>query len=121
MADSHHRPIARKHLKFARGMRREPTDAERKLWLLLRSSRLERLKFRRQVPIGSFIADFVCHECKLIVEVDGGQHGDAKDAKRDQWFHEAGYRVLRVWNNDVLKNPNGVLEAILSAASVDDG
>jgi very-short-patch-repair endonuclease len=77
------------------------------------------LKFRRQAPMGSFIADFVCHQFKLVIEGDGGQHGDEKDAKRDQWFQSAGYRVFRVWNNDVLKNPNGVLEAILSAASAD--
>ncbi|WP_325609167.1 endonuclease domain-containing protein [Pseudorhodoplanes sp.] len=102
--------------RFARTMRREPTLAERKLWLLLRSSRLEGRKFRRQVPMGAFIADFVCHESKVVVEVDGGQHGGEADVLRDQWFHAAGYQVLRFWNNDVLRNPNGVLEAIMLAA-----
>jgi very-short-patch-repair endonuclease len=97
-------------------MRRAPTDAERRLWLLLRSQRLVDLKFRRQVPIGTFIADFVCQAERLVVEVDGGQHAESgSDTERDQWFKRAGYKVLRVWNNDVLKNPNGVLEFILSS------
>jgi len=62
-----------------------------------------------------YIADFVCHESKMIVEVDGGQHAEnRRDEERDRWFAEAGYRVVRYWNNDVLKNPNGVLEALLS-------
>src|SRR5947209_3399883 len=87
-------------------MRHIPTDAEKKLSRLLRSRQLESVKFRRQVPIGTFIADFVCHEKKIIVEVDGGQHADnAKDAARGEWFADAGYRVLRYWNNDLLKNP----------------
>jgi very-short-patch-repair endonuclease len=96
-------------------MRHVATDGEKKLWRLLRSRQLEEHKFRRQVPIGNFIADFVCHERKIIIEVDGGQHADnAKDVARDLWFANAGYRVLRYWNNDVPKNPSGVLEAILS-------
>jgi len=96
-------------------MRHIATDAEKKLWRLLRSRQLEAFKFRRQVPIGKFIADFVCHEKKLVVEVDGGQHAEnARDKERDQWLAEAGYQVIRYWNNDVLKNPNGVLEALLS-------
>jgi very-short-patch-repair endonuclease len=65
--------------------------------------------------MGAFIADFVCHECRLVVEVDGGQHGGENDGRRDQWFHVAGYRVLRFWNNDVLQNPNGVLDVIVLA------
>jgi very-short-patch-repair endonuclease len=96
-------------------MRREPTIAERKLWLLLKSSRLSGLKFRRQVPMGHYIADFVCHEHKLVVEADGGQHGSETDLLRDQWFQAAGYRVLRFWNNDILNNTEGVLETILLA------
>jgi very-short-patch-repair endonuclease len=96
-------------------MRHIATDSEKKLWRLLRSRQLEEFKFRRQVPIGNFIADLVCHERKLIVEVDGGQHAEnARDEERDRWLAEAGYRVVRYWNNDVLKNPSGVLEAILS-------
>jgi very-short-patch-repair endonuclease len=118
--ESHHRPIPKHRLRYAKAMRHIATDAEKKLWRLLRSRQLESVKFRRQVPIGTFIADFVCYEKKIIVEVDGGQHADnAKDAARDQWFADAGYRVLRYWNNDVLRNPNGVLEAILSELSAD--
>ena len=112
---SHHRAIADRQRGFARKMRREPTTAEQRLWLLLRSSRLDGQKFRRQVPMGAFIADFVCHECRLIVEADGGQHGSDADALRDEWFRAAGYRVLRFWNNDVLQNPNGVLDIIVLA------
>src|SRR5688572_22235276 len=99
-------------------MRHVATDAEQKLWCLLRSRQLDAFKFRRQVPIGNYIADFACHDCRLIVEVDGGQHAEnVKDQERDRWLSGAGYRVLRFWNNDVLKNPNGVLEAILSELS----
>ncbi len=116
---SHHRVVADRQRGFARKMRREPTAAEYRLWLLLRSSRLGGLKFRRQVPMGAFIADFVCHECNLVVEVDGGQHGGGHDAGRDHWFNTAGYRVLRFWNNDVLQNPNGVMDVILLAIAKD--
>jgi very-short-patch-repair endonuclease len=101
-------------------MRRVPTDAEKRLWRLLRSRQLDTFKFRRQVPIGNYIADFVCHDKRLIVEVDGGQHAEnARDTERDRWFSGAGYRVLRYWNNDVLKNPNGALESILAEAASD--
>ncbi len=75
--------------------------------------------FRRQSPIGRYIADFVCHEARLILEVDGGQHGSGeqkrRDEVRDRWFVEHGYRTLRVWKNDVLQNLEGVLEVILLA------
>ena len=111
--ESHHRPIPKHRLRNARAMRHIATDAEKKLWRLLRSRQLEEFKFRRQVPVGNFIADFVCHERKLIIEVDGGQHAEnARDKERDCWFARAGYSMVRYWNNDVLKNPNGVLEAI---------
>jgi very-short-patch-repair endonuclease len=113
--EAHHRPIPKQRLRNARAMRHIATDAEKKLWRLLRSRQLEAFKFRRQVPIGRYIADFVCHEQQLIVEVDGGQHSEsAKDQERDRWLSEAGYRVVRYWNNDVLKNPHGVLESILA-------
>jgi very-short-patch-repair endonuclease len=103
-------------------MRHVATGAEKKLWRLLRSRQLDAFKFRRHVPIGNYIVDFVCHEKRLIVEADGGQHAEnAKDTERDCWLIEAGYRVLRFWNNDVLKNPNGVLEAILIALSASAG
>jgi len=91
------------------------TDAERTLWLALRDRRLKG-KFRRQVPIGPFIADFASHEYRLVVEVDGGQHeGSVNDGQRDRWFEKNSFRVLRFWNNEVLSNLNGVLETIASA------
>src|SRR5262245_14031426 len=94
----------------ARALRRAMTDAERKLWFALRDRRLEGTKFRRQVPIGPYIADFVYFESRMVIEVDGGQHADsAHDAKRDRWFEANRFRVLRFWNNDVLSNIEGVL------------
>jgi very-short-patch-repair endonuclease len=96
-------------------MRREMTDAERKLWLLLRDRRLAGVKFRRQAPIGPYIADFICLSRKLIVEADGGQHGDdAYDAERDRWLSEEGYTTVRYSNLDILKNPEGVLSDLFS-------
>jgi very-short-patch-repair endonuclease len=95
-------------------MRRASTDAERKLWLLLRDRRLHGAKFRRQVPFGPYILDFVCFERRLVVEVDGGQHATStKDAARDQRLRSDGFQVVRYWNNDVLKNPEGVLVDLL--------
>src|SRR5687767_8245005 len=85
------------------------TDVEWKLWRALRSRGVG-AKFRRQIPLGRFVVDFVCFESKLVVEVDGGQHADnRRDADRDRYFVEQGYRVLRFWNTDVLKNLEGVL------------
>lgn len=95
------------------------TDAEQKLWRALRS-RGAGSKFRRQVPLGPYIVDFVCFDAKLIVEVDGGQHSEnPRDAERDRYFVNQGYRVLRFWNNDVLKNLEGVLIRITEFASAD--
>ncbi len=96
-------------------MRREPTDAERKLWLLLRDRRFAGAKFRRQAPVGPYIADFLCPRRKLIVEADGGQHVDnASDAERDRWLAREGYAVVRYSNIDILNNPEGVLTDLLS-------
>jgi len=96
-------------------MRHSPTEAEQKLWLLLRDRRFATYKFRRQVPIGSFIVDFLCPAQKLIVELDGSQHADsAYDAKRDAWLTGAGFHILRIWNND-LAAPDIVLDAIWHA------
>ncbi|MBM3529010.1 MAG: endonuclease domain-containing protein [Alphaproteobacteria bacterium] len=93
-------------------LRTEMTDAEKKLWRALRSRSIGP-KFRRQVPLGRYIIDFVCFESKVIVEVDGGQHADSRsDAVRDDYFAARGYRVLRFWNNDVLRNLEGVLTVI---------
>jgi very-short-patch-repair endonuclease len=101
--------------KFARQLRRNQTDAERVLWFRLRDRRLAGLKFNRQVPIDRFVVDFVCRDAKLIIELDGGQHDEdrARDANRTEILEAMGYLVLRFWNNDVLRNTEGVLEEIL--------
>lgn len=97
------------------------TDAEQRIWRHLRLRQIDGHKFRRQHPIGHYIADFVCIERKLIVEVDGGQHADQLeyDAARTASLESNGYRVLRFWNNDVLGNIEGVLTQILEALRVD--
>jgi very-short-patch-repair endonuclease len=90
------------------------TDAERKLWFVLRDRRFANFKFRRQAPVGPFIADFVCYDARVVIEVDGGQHAESRsDERRDRWFAANGFFVLRFWNHDVLKNPEGVLTVIL--------
>jgi len=98
---------------YARKMRSLPTEAERKLWFLVRNRRLAAYKFRRQVPIGNYIVDILCPDHKLIVEADGSQHADsAYDKARDDWLSAQGFRVLRIWNNDVLARPDAVLDLI---------
>jgi very-short-patch-repair endonuclease len=96
----------------ARALRRDATEAEKVLWRGLRA--LSGTKWRRQVPVGPYFADFLCFGAKLIVEADGGQHADAAeyDARRTRFLEAQGYRVIRFWNNDVLANLNGVLEQI---------
>jgi very-short-patch-repair endonuclease len=99
----------------ARTMRREPTLAEKHLWTLLRDRRLGGLKFRRQVPLGRYIADFACFDPPMIVEADGGAHQDpAYDAERDAWLEAKGYRVLRFGNETVIARPHLVFAAILA-------
>src|SRR4051812_28636500 len=90
----------------ARRLRRDQTDAERKLWFRLRDRRLSGLKFRRQMPIGRFVVNFCCEAARLIIEVDGGQHGERleQDADRTRVLEAMGYLVLRFWNNEVLQN-----------------
>ena len=102
----------------ARKLRREQTDAERTLWCELRARRLDGFKFKRQVPIGRYIADFMCFECKLIVELDGSQHLEqvAYDEARTRWLATKGYRVVRYWNIDVLLATERVMEEIWSIA-----
>ena len=105
----------------ARRLRREMTDAERLLWAQLRQRQVAGLKFRRQHPLGSFIVDFVCIEARLVIEVDGGQHGEWQpaDEARTAWLNSQGYRVLRIWNNEVLQNIDGVREAIWTETQAD--
>jgi len=110
-----HPPI---QIANARNLRREGSDAEQRLWLHLRNRQLENLKFRRQHAIGPFIADLVCDEAKLIVEADGGQHAEQADddARRTAWLERQGYRVLRFWNDEILRNTVAVLEEIRRVA-----
>jgi len=103
----------------AQSLRRQTTDAERKLWYVLRSMKPLGLHFRRQAPIGAFIVDFAWCAGKLVVEIDGSQHAEQRrdyDDRRTAWLQSQGYRVLRFWNNDVLKTPRSVGEVILTAA-----
>ena len=104
-------------LKRARKLRRDATHAERLLWSKLRRHQVDGLQFRRQSPIGRYIVDFVCPAAQLIVEVDGGQHTAERDAARTAWLEGQGFRVLRFWNDEVLKNIDGVLRVIANAAT----
>ncbi|MBV9290688.1 MAG: endonuclease domain-containing protein, partial [Hyphomicrobiales bacterium] len=86
-------------------MRRAPTEAEHRLWRLLRDRRLSGLKFRRQVPVGPYIVDFLCVSARLIVEADGSRHGESlHDERRDAYLVRQGWTVLRFWNHDILGN-----------------
>jgi len=99
----------------AKALRRRMSDAERRLWYRLRAHRFAGHKFKRQVPIGPYVVDFACLNRKLIIELDGGQHaGKASDKRRDAWLNGQGFAVMRFWNNDVLKNTDGVLEMIMN-------
>ena len=100
---------------FARTIRREATEIEDRLWQELRGRRLDGIKFRRQVPVGRFVADFLCSDAMLIVEVDGSQHAESiRDDKRTAELNQLGFRVLRFWNDDVLKDMPGVCATILA-------
>ena len=100
--------------EYSPTLRKHQTDAERKLWFRLRDRRSNGAKFRRQYPVGPFVTDFACLEMGLVIEVDGGQHTDSvSDKKRDRWFSDNDFVVLRYWNNDILKNLEGVLTSLL--------
>ncbi|MCP5395744.1 MAG: endonuclease domain-containing protein [Sphingomonadaceae bacterium] len=100
----------------AREMRSNPTEPEKLLWRNLSNSQLEGLKFRRQEVIGPYIADFMCPARSLIVEVDGDTHDEVKDRLRDGELADFGFHVLRVTNEEVMRNMDGVLQAIGLAA-----
>ena len=104
--------------RSAKTLRSDATDAERRLWSRLRDRRLSGHKFVRQLPVGPYIADFACREADLIIELDGSQHGDEQgaghDARRAEVLAGHGYRIVRFWNIDILKNMDGTLEAILA-------
>ncbi|MDE2164158.1 MAG: DUF559 domain-containing protein, partial [Alphaproteobacteria bacterium] len=105
--------------EFASELRRSATNAEHRLWSLLRNRQLGGLRFRRQQPIGPYVVDFYCSAAKLIVELDGDQHGEDRhvryDADRTRWLTAHGYRVLRFSNGVFLQNPNTVFEGIWNA------
>jgi very-short-patch-repair endonuclease len=106
-----------KTLTRSRSLRRSQTEAEKKLWGYLRNSSLNNYKFTRQTPVAPYIADFLCFDKKLIVEVDGATHVDPHevvyDAKRTEYLERMGYRVFRCYNTDVFENITGVLDGIL--------
>jgi very-short-patch-repair endonuclease len=92
------------------------TEAEKRIWFRLRGHRLKGMSFRRQFPLGPYIVDFACLDARLIVEIDGGQHGkNQRDKVRGAWLASQGFTILRFWNNDVLSNTNGVIERIVEA------
>ena len=103
--------------KIARQLRHNSTDCERILWCQLRSRQFFQKKFRRQQPIGPYVVDFYCSHCRLVIELDGGQHADQVDAdqRRTEFLIGQGYQVLRFWNNQVLENIEGVLKEIWKA------
>ena len=119
-----HTPVADRNRFNAKAMRRKMTDAELKLWNELRAHRLCGLVFRRQVPIAGYIVDFACPLKRLIVEVDGSQHGEhdraVVDAERTLRLERDGWTVLRFWNDDVLNDIDGVCQHVVTAAGLTD-
>jgi very-short-patch-repair endonuclease len=118
----HHHAYTNIHRERARSLRKNLTDAERKLWFILRRKQLSSFRFRRQVPMGPYILDFVCHSVKVVIEADGGQHDESQqsayDQKRTQWLEKQGYHVLRFWSNEIVSrgnsgNEQAVFETIL--------
>jgi very-short-patch-repair endonuclease len=100
----------------ARRLRKQPTDAEMRLWSRLRRRQVGGHRFRRQVPVGPFVVDSACLEARLVIEVDGGQHvGSERDAVRTEWLEGQGFRILRFWNDEVLRSTDDVVEAVRSA------
>lgn len=93
-------------------MRKNPTETERAMWLVLKDRRLAEYKFRRQVPIGSYIADFVCYARRLIIELDGSQHAESYTAARDEWLAEKGFAILCVHTDQLISNREGVLDTV---------
>ena len=104
-------------IHFARHLRKNPTEPERRLWSRLRRRHLSGYKFRRQHPIGIYVCDFICLEARIIVELDGSQHLDRapEDLHRDAFLRAEGFRILRFWNGDVLSHCDNVAETIFEA------
>jgi len=100
----------------AKSMRSAPTEAEHRLWQILRAKRFAEFKFKRQLPIDHYIADFVCLAARVVVEADGGQHAEnSSDARRDSYLRAQGFRILRFWNNEIFDNEEGVTARIFEA------
>jgi very-short-patch-repair endonuclease len=110
--------IADTRVPRARALRRDLTEAEKKLWQHLRQPPFKECHFRRQATIGPYFCDFASHQLNFVIEVDGGQHAEnSADEKRTAYLVSTGYRVLRFWNNEVLENLSGVLAIILEATN----
>ncbi len=105
-------PVRRQISPHASRLRRERTEAEDRFWQAVRNRQLDGFKFRFQHSLYPYVADFACLEAKLIVELDGGQHSEEKDARRTAFLEAKGFRVLRFWNNEVLQNLEGVLTMV---------
>jgi very-short-patch-repair endonuclease len=104
----------------ARALRRDATEAEKKLWQHLRQPPFREHHFRRQATIGPYFADFASHQARIVIEVDGGQHSSStSDERRTRYLEAKGYRVLRFWNNDVGENISGVLSMIDAAVNAE--
>ena len=106
----------------AKVLRRNPTEAEKRLWWRIRQKQVQGCRFRRQAPIGKYIVDFVCYAPRLVIEVDGGQHDTERyrDEARARWLEREGFRVLRFWNNEVLENTDGVVQEIEAALQTEN-
>ncbi len=107
--------------RTAHTLRRDMTEAERKLWARLRNRQIDKVKFVKQLPVGPFVADFAARSLGLIIELDGGQHSESRDAARSELIEAHGYRVIRFWNNDVMDNLEGVLETIVREIRIAQG
>lgn len=105
--------------RFARTLRKNMTDAERLLWSKLKAEQIAGCRFRRQVPIGHYIVDFACHQARLVIELDGGQHdlSAEKEKQRTAFLNGQGYRVLRFWNNEINENIEGACQSIMNMLS----
>jgi len=114
-------PTIRPTNSHARTLRREATDAERALWARVRNRQVDGHKIRFQATLGPYVVDFLCAAKRLVIEIDGSQHGEEVDRARTAWLEAQGYCVVRFWNSDVLGNLEGVVEAIrVQLASLPD-
>jgi len=105
---------------FSKLLRKNSTEAEKLLWRHLRAKRMLGFKFRRQQPIGRYIVDFACFEKRIVIELDGGQHAEniKQDKMRDDFLKSEGFRVLRIWNNELFEDIDGVLETIMNECDI---